>query len=80
MNCDIGPNELSCIVQSRMIKNGYVMDYQYRWHKKDSFKGEIQLESVDWIHMHNSENCSKVYESVDPKGYLKTCKYFGVKP
>ena len=80
MRCDIGTGVLSCIVQSRMIKNGYVMDYEYHWRKRATFKGEIQLESVDWLHLHNSPKCCKVYETVDPKGYLETCRHFGVKP
>ena len=67
--CEIGSGVLSCAVQDTQIKRGYVMDYQYNWHKKDSYKGLVMLEYVDWRMLHNSGSCLNTMKEREPALY-----------
>ncbi len=81
MKCDFSNEKnLMCTTQVKMIKRGFVMDYEYNWIKKHLIESEIMLENVDFLHVHNSGNCIQVFKKNYPKEYLETCKAFGVDP
>lgn len=81
MNCDFSNDKnLMCTTQVKMIKRGYVLDFNYKWVKKHIVKSEIMLEYVDWIHVHNSDSCTEVFKKNYPSEYLETCKHFGIEP
>ena len=73
MNCDFEDTDknLMCTYQAKMIKKGYVMDFNYQWHKKHLFKGEPMLEDVDWLMLHHGKNCQEVMKKYDPEYYNK---------
>ena len=63
--CDFDDHDVfQCTQQAKMIQLGYVMDFDYQWHKKSDIPQdmEIMLDYVDWIHIHNSPKCNKVKE------------------
>lgn len=81
MNCDFSNDKnLMCTTQVKMIKRGYVLDYDFNWIKKHLIKSEIMLEYVDWLHIHNSGSCIEVFKKNYFEEYLDTCKHFEVEP
>lgn len=78
-------HELSCNYQVKKIKKGFILVERcgfYTWVKRHQLGKNEQpmLESIDWIHIHNSDSCSKVFKKEYPNEYKKTCEYFGVIP
>ncbi len=70
-----------CTTQTKMIKRGYVLDFNYNWVKKHLIKSsDIMLEYVDFLHIHCVGNCIEVFKKNYPDEYLQMCKYFEVDP